>query len=527
MPSAEQVCGRCAHPNDASALTCSACGAYLLVDLRVDETIPDPRRRYHAAKAIAAKGRPFPDITHATQALQVAGSILVPSMSRPAAAAAIEALAAVGVKARLTTAPLAPDSGAASATGTAEDGLLSAVGAGRAPRRFTRLSGLQILALGAAAVAAFFVLRAMLRPGSSSPEKTALKTEPAAASRASSSPPAVREIVGRALDATAMLRCRDTAGAGFFVAPEVLVTNHHVTCGSDEIQISMRNGRALTGTVIRVDPWLDLALVRARGAGAPALRLGDSTALAAGDRVLAVGNPVGLAFSVNQGIVSNNERSLLGVGYIQFDANVNPGNSGGPLVDMEGNAVGIVAMMVGNSAGLSFAIPINYLYEGSEPFLEPPEAKGHVERWQRFLARIKSADDKEAEAMTSAFRRPGLIAGVVSQRGIAALIARRNEAEPSSERMTFRVSEEGHELCSADTFVEGWRRMSSQSKTAMGDGRFFAWMQKHGISGEIWVGVARISVNDCSSPSSSSPLQLTLDGADPHADRVVLRRGSS
>ena len=155
-------------------------------------------------------------------------------------------------------------------------------------------------------------------------------------------------------------------GSGFIVSSDGLIlTNAHVVREAKEVTVRLSDRREFAAKVLGADPVTDIAVLRIDATGLPTVRLGDPRQLEVGDRVLAIGAPYGLEQSATQGIVSAKGRSLPGdavVPFIQTDAAVNPGNSGGPLFDGSGAVVGINAQIYSQSGGfqgLSFAIPID------------------------------------------------------------------------------------------------------------------------------------------------------------------------
>jgi serine protease Do len=157
-------------------------------------------------------------------------------------------------------------------------------------------------------------------------------------------------------------------GSGFIVDRDGhIITNNHVVADADEIKIRLSDGRELDATVVGTDPPTDLAVLKVEGDhDLPSIELGDSSALEVGDWVLAIGNPFGLPRTVSAGIVSAVGRANMGIvdyeDFIQTDAAVNPGNSGGPLVDLAGRVVGIntaIASRSGGNQGIAFAIPVD------------------------------------------------------------------------------------------------------------------------------------------------------------------------
>ncbi len=156
-------------------------------------------------------------------------------------------------------------------------------------------------------------------------------------------------------------------GSGVVVSADgYILTNHHVIEAADEIQVAFADGRTLAAELVGSDPETDLAVLRVRQKGMPAITFARPDSLRVGDAVLAIGNPFGVGQTVTMGIVSALGRSHLGINvfenYIQTDAAINPGNSGGPLVDASGNLVGIntaIFSRSGGSLGIGFAIPVS------------------------------------------------------------------------------------------------------------------------------------------------------------------------
>ncbi len=164
-------------------------------------------------------------------------------------------------------------------------------------------------------------------------------------------------------------RINESLGSGVIVDAQqgLVLTNHHVIEGADDVSVTLSDGRTLSAEFLGSDPDTDVALMRIPAQNLTAIAIADSSALRVGDFVVAVGNPFGLGQTVTSGIVSAVGRSNVpGVGFqnfIQTDASINPGNSGGALVDLQGRLVGIntasfnlQGSMAGN-IGLGFAIP--------------------------------------------------------------------------------------------------------------------------------------------------------------------------
>lgn len=157
-------------------------------------------------------------------------------------------------------------------------------------------------------------------------------------------------------------------GSGVIISKDgYIVTNNHVIDGADEINVKLHDGREMKGRVIGADPTTDLALIKIEGDDFPAIVVGNSDNLKVGEWVLAVGNPFNLGSTVTAGVVSAKSRGLGAnqvESFIQTDAAINQGNSGGALVNAKGELVGINAMLyspTGAYSGYGFAIPVSIM----------------------------------------------------------------------------------------------------------------------------------------------------------------------
>ena len=205
-------------------------------------------------------------------------------------------------------------------------------------------------------------------------------------------------------------------GSGVIISAQGLVlTNHHVIDGADEIQIMLRDGRSSRAEVVGVDPDTDLAVLRVGLGGLPAMTIGASEQMRVGDVVLAIGNPFGVGQTVTLGIVSATGRNQLGINtyedFIQTDAAINPGNSGGALINAHGELVGIntaIYSRTGGSQGIGFAIPVELAKDVLQQIVE----KGRVVRgWLGIEAQDLTPALAESFGLES--RRGTVVAGIL------------------------------------------------------------------------------------------------------------------
>jgi S1-C subfamily serine protease len=157
----------------------------------------------------------------------------------------------------------------------------------------------------------------------------------------------------------------------------LIVTNNHVIDGANQVHVGLKDGRTFTGEVVGSDVATDVAVIRVNASDLPAAELGDSEAVKVGQFVLAIGNALALPGgpTVSLGVLSAKGRPLPGTdfifeGLLQTDAAVNPGNSGGPLADLDGRVIGITTMMIPYAQGMGFAIPINTVRKNAIEIVE-------------------------------------------------------------------------------------------------------------------------------------------------------------
>jgi serine protease Do len=210
-------------------------------------------------------------------------------------------------------------------------------------------------------------------------------------------------------------RTLNSMGSGFIIDPSgIVVTNNHVVEGAESIQVQLQDGTLLKAELIGRDPKTDLAVLRVKSEAAlPTVSFGDSDRLRIGEWVMAIGNPFGLGGSVSLGIVSARNRDINAGPYddfIQTDAAINKGNSGGPLFDLSGSVVGIntaIFSPTGGSVGIGFSVPANTAKTVVDQLVKYGETR---RGW--LGVRVQSLSDDLAESMGIGKARGALVADV-------------------------------------------------------------------------------------------------------------------
>lgn len=305
--------------------------------------------------------------------------------------------------------------------------------------------------------------------------------------------------------------CGGHLGAAFFVEPDVLATNAHVACPLNTTQtVTLQDGRSLSGTTIWREELLDLARIRVPGAGSPVLPLGDATNLVPGQPVVFVGSPGGLDFTSHQGNVSYVGRAIMGVAHIQFEGAVNPGNSGGPLLDREGRVIGVVTLKDLKLEHVGMAVPVHYL----QP---PPAGEPVEERWKALLVKAEAESKREAKRIVGASTQP-IMVGVrrdPKTRALMATFVRRwPQGTPTEAEHHFTLEVDGSPVCELRAWVRRWLPMlSNEAEGSFRQQQLDDWSRKYAKGEELFIGAGNLRVVQCSSVVSGAGTLIFEEGA--------------
>ena len=503
-------CPTCGEPATLAARMCPHCGANLLVDLNLRGPVTDGRVRYKVARGLLALGPGAPPLAEIQAALVAPQAAAARGVTRAFAHSALAVLADSGLTGYISRVDTKTKHGATE------------------PRNWLGISG-KGLAAAVLVLMAVTAWRQLL-------EKPSGPASPAGRPKTVTAPlPSLssRELAQRSLPSTVSLRCNASVGSGFFVSPDLVLTNHHVLCPNEgAIQVVMSDGRKFVGKVVSSDKGVDLGLVRVAGVKATPLPLGDVADLAVGDKVMIIGSPIGLEFTVHEGNVSSLQRAAFGVAYVQLDAKINPGNSGGPVIDAQGRVVGVVSLKAKDAEGIGLALPINYAYRNEKRLVAPPSRAAETSAvFAQMAARaLEQSGGETREARKEPLKdlapveQPLLVGGFFDQyKRMVVRLARISDHEPRYEEISVKVWSRNEIVCIMKGDVSSWKQIDPAS-AGSGFDRKAATVLKEIAEGKgIYLGESPLRWDLCPQARNRYDLEVELDGANPQANRLGVR----
>ncbi len=498
------MCGESILPE---ASICPHCRGEVLVDLWVTATAVDSRTAYHVARELESIPNLPIGFLNLKRGLEEAPGLAVPSVTRAIA---------VACEARLSQSGIATRTAHHSADSRDEEPHASRSTASNRHTGFRSVRDRPGTAL-AVVIGAILVVAVVATVVGDRWQDVA----------GPSNEIDTLKVATLAEAATVHLSCGQQLGAGFFVTPELVVTNAHVLCpGTSQINVTLSDGRTAEGRVLRADGWLDIGLVSVPGVAATPLTLGDAAALQRGEAVVMMGSPRGMDFTLSRGIVSHPNRAIMGISYVQIDAAVNPGNSGGPLLDRAGRAVGIVSMMVGSASNLGLALPINYLVDGLDPIFTDQDLTYDRQKWAERIEGAAEADRIEVFEIRANANRFGVVgAQLVEQGAVVAFVIRMSGTRPNESHLAFSLTRSGTELCSPSGIASQWKRVTPALEGGR-DSRYLMWLERHGMAHETYASAVHLGMAGCPDPASIVGATLKLRNGAAHIDQVIIEPGS-
>ena len=487
-------CPYCREPLDPAARVCAHCRRDATLDILLTDPVADPRQRYHFSRELVALS-PRPRLADWVHRLAT-GGVILKGVTVDRAESVLSVLGAAGVVATARASQQAP---------------------GR-KMTWALLGGVGVLGVAAAVV---FGALGMRRAAVPAPGPVPVPAPGLAMARAPDRPDVKsaltsREVATLALPSVAVLRCDTKTGSGFFVTEHQLLTNEHVTCGPKGVlALELADGSKGEAHLVTADEQLDLALVETTLVGPP-LEVASAGDLAAGDTVMVAGAPMGLERTFHVGTISNARRVLLDVCYLQVDARINEGNSGGPVLDAQGRAVAVVSMKQDQAEGIGFAVPVDYAFEGLRPLMPAPT--WHPTRG--FSAMLADVDSENERLLEESKRLPMRVVKAIwlGKTQIVAGVATMSELEPVG-ILSFRLDQQDRTICNVSASAR-WQESPPGRGLAK---RTREWMNRMGM-GKVYAGAAVLDVASCQF-EKDVPIQIILREGDEKLNRVLLQFG--
>jgi S1-C subfamily serine protease len=472
------------------------------VDVVVDSAPPGERARYNLAKALSQLAPPSPTFLNAQQALSIPHAVLMDGVTRETGRRLLGT-----VKEKGGRASMAPH---VERTETVEE-----------PGSFTNFLVVMVL-VSAIAFALYAWTWRMRNPSGETVKPVGASSDRAAraATVARVAPLELGAISRKAMPGIVGLRCRSSAGTGFLVAPDLLLTSTSALCPPGEpVRAVLSDGREVRGETVQREERLGLALVRIPGSGSEPLALGDASALRAGDHVVLFEGAT--RPEAHQGVIAETARSVLGVGFLQVDPVTE--SYGGPILDGLGRVVGIVAPPPDLASNPGLILPINYVYTGNGRLIDPPtRLRPDMEAWNQYLVRVLEVDREEVQRWDP---QPALLtAGPVPGRGLVATFLRHAVDRPGPQTLQLTVRTPERTLCQVSAYVVGWsqidRASTSSSSPAVGS-QYFRWLRANDLLQDAYQGFATLDLSGCPQRELRGA-EIVLDGGDERADRIRL-----
>lgn len=503
MPGGNQPCPHCGRPIALEAGSCPHCNRRALFDLLTMFETPDARVAYHAARGLLeVHGQPHEFLVLKRRLLEAPG-LLVTSVPKSIADACQEKLAAHGLATQVSHQIAKP-------VEIEEAQQPETKPAGRAALQFIRdrPGTAAALLVGIALIVAVFVLG---------------PTGSRSSLNARVGPIGAEQFAKLVQGGVVEISCEERSGSGFFVTEGILVTAAGAVCPAvPSVDVEFSDGSTVLGRVIRIDNWLGFAVVRTSGSGGHPLQLADSSSLLQGDSVVRADLSDGTGASLSRTKITDPNRNLLGTSVLLVDAASTRPESGEPLFDDSGRVLGVLLTRMGSTGNLWFALPSNYLVEGTDAFFSDLEMELDRNRWE---ARVREARDADRATVAKARTSPGQ-AGLVAARisspdSVAATVARWSATTPTDQQFSFTIRRGESVLCSVSGAANRWQRAAGGS-LSIPTSRYVMWLERNNLLEDTYVSLVRLDTSACSDSSAIPGATVVLHNGVPYADRSTV-----
>jgi len=465
---------------------------------------PEARVAYHAARSLLeVRGQPHEFLVLKRRLLAAPG-IVVESVPRAIAEACQEKLAAHGLATQVSHQTAKP-------VEVVEAQQPERTPAGRAALQFIRDRPGTVVALLVAVALVIVVV-------------VGGRMESFSVSDFDSGPISAERFAELAQNGIVDVSCEGRSGAAFFVTEDILVTAAGAVCPAvPSVDVEFFDGSRTLGRVLRVDNWLDVAVVRAGGSGGVPLRLADSSSLQMGDSMIRADRSQATGPSPRRFRVADPNRNLLGSPLLLIDTASTRPESGEPVFDDRGRVLGVLLSQMGSSGNLWFALPSNSLVEGADPFFADLEMDFDRERWESRVREAQDADRKTvADARRSSGRAGLLAARVTSQASVAVTVARWSPTIPSEQQFSFTLRRGESILCSVFGAANRWQRAAGGSAN-IPISRYVMWLEKNDLLEDTYVSSVHLDTSPCGEPASIRGATVVLHSGVEYADRSIIR----
>lgn len=497
---ADEILFHCPHCNvliPSKFGSCPYCHSLILVDLRVVFEVTDRRAAHFAIRGLlSVPGQPH-DYQLLNDRMTAAPGPLVTSVPRSVALACARVLNESKITSEISSRPQAAPTP-------------PPVAPSRVSR--TKLLARFVARRPAAAIAGVVViLTAALIAGTRS-----TSTSPGSSPATPVSAPELARIADRSL---VELRCGHLLATGVVVAEDLVVANSRAACPEIGIlEVKTADGRTLQGTVFRQNESLEYSLLRVGGLGEHDWQTVDATRLHSGDRVFFVDDRGG---GFRSTVVSEPERSVMGVACLQFETGGGTVRPGSPLVDGFGRLAGF-ALALADGADRGLALPVNYLLQDADGLPFGRAAAIDSGAWAHRVVRAADEDRRRIAAGSAELHRPALVDARLARDGsLVAVVMLQSSSMPNPVEYSFTVSRNAAVIGSSAGVASDWLR-SPESPYVNRSWRVPGWLARHGLLDATYATRLRLGISGLSQPSPVGGATLILEGAAPHADRVLI-----
>jgi hypothetical protein len=286
------------------------------------------------------------------------------------------------------------------------------------------------------------------------------------------------------------------------------------------VTVRFADGRTEAGRVTRIDQWLGIAVVRLGSdtAGRP-IDLADASGLSKDDQVRLVDSRPGKGIVTSRGRITNANRSIFGIAYLEVSVEEGRAALGSPVLDVGGRAVGVMTIAAGLARNHRLVLPANYLVDGRSRVLLDHDMDFDPVRWRTRVRDAEMIDEQSVEVARANPSQAGLAGARCTQPNMVdAIVARWSPSDPSTQSFSFTLRRGDHVLCTKSGDAREWRRIT-EGGTPVTTSRYLMWLERHGLLDDVFVSTVRLDASDCGERSEILDAIMVLHNGQQYADR--------